>query len=181
MNKQIIVPGAAILFLAISFARWPELFLVVAERVLDFLPRWIARFLYPIENFNKDVQFYIRPQGSVFFYLRDVPKLSIYLNLVDHSPFAIELDVLTVKVYTDPPHYQGLCDFQRVERTTVNRHSTEKVFVETPLTDAQVRQLYTAKEKQLTFSLRLTAMLDTKLGRAEIEEALEGLKAEISG
>jgi hypothetical protein len=181
MKEQIIVYGAA-LFFTISFARWGELFIIVGEKFLDFLPRWIiTRFLYPIGNFDKDVQFYTRPQGSVFFSLGDVPKLSIYLIVINHSPFVIELDVLTVKVYTDSPHYAHLCDFQRVERTTINRHFTEEVFVETSLTDAQVRQVRNAKEKQLTFSLHITAFLDTKLGRVKREKVrLESLKAEIS-
>ena len=181
MKEQIIAYGAA-LFLMISFARWRELFIIVGEKFLDFLPRWIARFLYPIENFNKDVQFYTRSHGSVFFSLTDVPELSIYLNVVNHSPFAIDLDGLAIDVWTEPPHAGRLGSFQHIERTSINRHSTAKVFVRASLTDAEVRKLREAKDKQLTFSLHLTVMLDSKLGKAKNEKVhLEGLRAEISG
>jgi len=183
MKEQIIAYGAALFFLTISLSRWRELFIIVGEKFLDFLPRWIiTRFFYPIQKFDKDIQFYARAQTPVYFSLgTSVPKLSIWLIMVNHSPFAIELDVLTVGVSTDPPHMVNLVDFQRVKRTTINRHSTDEIFVETSLNDAQIREVRTAKDMQLTFTLHIAAFFNTKLGKWEKEKVrIERLQAEIS-
>jgi hypothetical protein len=162
-------------------AIWSELLGVLLE-TLRFMPGFLLRRLYPSEKLQSALEITVRPQNPLSFSISsDVPSVSIYLQVINHSVIDLELDHLFAEMWSDSPHMMRLAICQSRERSFLRHHSSGDIYCRDFLNELQVRQIRLAQEKQLTFTLHVTAFFDTKLGKVKKEKvSIERLKAEIS-
>lgn len=64
----------------------------VLKFILRWLPKWISKFLYPKSRLENLIYVDLRPRGETAIYCGDMPTLQLYLQIINLSPYPIELD-----------------------------------------------------------------------------------------
>lgn len=94
---------------------------------LNYVPGWMFRWYYTQQRLNSIIRIDVRPRGDqLSFWVDRNPHATLYLQIVNHSPFNLTLEHLKAEVWCDG----RLGTMKYTERKAIGRNATAEVFVE---------------------------------------------------
>ncbi|MCO6414100.1 MAG: hypothetical protein J5I92_15280 [Thiogranum sp.] len=140
-NKEWLFGGVGVAVVAfVSTALWRNVSVVCVASKLSrscasYLPNFLLRRLFKPLSLETLVNIDLRPRGdSINMNLGELPAAKIWLQIINHSPFDIELANMTVELWCGA----ATVDLSRVESISIKAHSTNNdVLVKGALTGEQ--------------------------------------------
>ncbi len=146
----------------------------IIEKILDVLPRSVARWFIPPAKIAKQVEIDLRRIHPIDISLgSEIPRLALYFRISNLSPVNLVLDRLLIDLWLRQPALQGAI----LERYDLPRRSTrDDIFFKDQLTvsqQAQIRRYVDGKLLSVPATIHLKAYFDSKIGSVCVERNLE--------
>ncbi len=159
-NKEWLFGGAGVAVIAfVSTALWRKVSAISGASMLSrscvsYLPNFLLRRLYKPLSMEKLVNIDLRPRGdSIDMSLGELPAAKIWLQIINHSPFDLELSNMVVELWCGAANI----DLNRVESFSIKAHSTsDNVLVKGALTGEQATHCSKLAESDY-FRIKITA------------------------
>jgi len=159
---------------------WVPLARVLLVKLVDFLPKFLVKRLYPREALAAHIDLDLSIPAGMEFALYGVPRVYLYVRITNRSPYMdIEVDRLHADIWDNQP----LATAASHDVITVPRCSRSEDFASgNELNEFQVRKIReVAKTRDPRFKAYLKATLNTSLGRIEIKKTIEAIPTRITG
>ncbi len=158
---------------------WVPLARVLLVRLVDGLPKFLLKRLYPREALAAHIDLDVSIPAGMEFALYGVPRVCLWLKVTNRSPYLdIEVDRLHVDIWDSQP----LATAAGHDVVAVPRCSkSEDLHCEDQLNEFQVRKIREARNSEPRFKAYLKATLNTSLGRIEIKKTIESVPTRITG
>jgi hypothetical protein len=159
---------------------WVPLVRVLLVRLVDVLPKFLLKRLYPRESLTAHIDLDLSIPAGMEFALYGVPRVYLWVRVTNRSPYLdVEVDRLHVDIWDSQPLATAATD----DVIAVPRSSRNEDFrCENELNEFQVKKIReVAKTLEPRFKAYLKASLNTSLGRIEIKKTIENVPTRVTG
>lgn len=144
------------------------------EKVLSFLPGWLARHFISTEKIAKQVEVDLRRINPIeISFGTEIPRLSLYFRISNLSPVGLVLDRLLIDLWVGQPTLRGaILEHYNLPK----RSSREDIFYTDQLTVPQQQQIREKVNGQLLsvpVTIHTKAYFDSKVGAVLVGKTIE--------
>jgi len=111
---------------------------MVFEKMLKYLPKWLIRRIYPTTRIAQEIRIDLRSNVPIQIARYDIPKISLYFTITNHSLVDLVLDRLLIEIHiSSQPILYGIL----LERHNIPKRETTGIYFEDLLTSLQAEHL----------------------------------------
>jgi hypothetical protein len=148
----------------------------VSEMGLKYLPKWLSHRIYPIKRINSEIEIKFRSTVPIHIYHSDLPRISLYLEITNHSPMDLVLDRLFMRVQiSSSPVLFGV----ELKRHEIPKRDTTPIYFEDILTSVQDNYLKSKRHPRTELieqiNVEVMAYFESDSGRIISERSIYAL------